>query len=93
MKAKSESAAKKGSDDIACPRCDNPNAYKYQSEQPLQLYTVMQVAKILNIGKNTAYELVNNGEINFFRINNRIRISADQISEFLTKSLNAPKID
>ena len=44
------------------------------SDVQRQTYTVAEVAKILGIGRNTAYEVCRNGEIPTIRLGGRILI-------------------
>ena len=44
---------------------------------------VEDVAKLLNIGRNTAYNLVNCGAIKSIRIGRQIRISRSALLEYL----------
>ena len=47
------------------------------------ILTVPDVAKILHIGRNAAYELVSNGAIRSIRIGNRIRITREDLLEYI----------
>ena len=49
----------------------------------LFILTVPDVAKILRIGRNAAYELVSSGAIRSIRIGNRIRITREDLQEYL----------
>ena len=48
--------------------------------------TVVEVAKILRVGRNTAYRLVQNGAIPCVRFGRKIVIPRDALSEFLTQA-------
>ena len=48
-----------------------------------QTYTVAEVAKILGIGRNTAYESCRAGEIRTIRVGGRILIPRQAIDELL----------
>lgn len=48
-----------------------------------QTYTVAEVAQILGIGRNTAYEACNAGEIPTIRLGGRILIPRAAIAELL----------
>lgn len=48
-----------------------------------QTYTVTEVAKILGIGRNTAYEACNSGEIPTLRLGGRILIPRAAIDDLL----------
>lgn len=57
--------------------------------------TVPELAKMLRIGRNTAYDLISNGQIQSVRIKNQIRIPKDKIIEFLkgkARRLNRPAL-
>ncbi len=56
-------------------RC-NPN------DLPLVL-SVPELAKVLGIGRNAAYSLVNSGEIRSIRIGKNIRIPQSALMDFL----------
>ena len=47
-------------------------------------YTVVEVAKILGIGRNTAYEVCRNGEIPTIKIGGRILVPRKAIDELLS---------
>ena len=47
-------------------------------------YTVVEVAKILGIGRNTAYEVCRNGEIPTIKIGGRILVPRTAIDELLS---------
>ena len=48
--------------------------------------TPVDVAEMLKITKNTVYELVKRGEINSYRVGNKIRIEMKDIEEYKNKS-------
>ena len=52
---------------------------------PLVL-SVSELAKILHIGKNSAYQLVNSGEIRIVRIGKSIRIPQSALLDYLSQS-------
>ncbi len=56
--------------------------YSTQNELPLVL-TVPQLAEVLNIGRNAAYELVKSGKIRSIHIGKSIRISQTAVLEYL----------
>ena len=45
--------------------------------------TIPELAKILRVGRNTAYNLVNSGEIKSVRVRNQIRIPKSSILKYL----------
>ena len=49
---------------------------------PLVL-TVNDVAKVLNVGKNTTYEIIHSGALKSIRIGRQIRISRDALLKYL----------
>ena len=51
--------------------------------------TVRQVAELLNIGRNTAYELVRSGGIKSVTVGRQIRISKESVLEFMRKGRTA----
>jgi len=53
--------------------------------------TPVEVAKMLKISKNTVYELVKRGELNSYRVGNKLRIEMNDIEEYKNKSKKAPK--
>ena len=48
-----------------------------------QTYTVTEVAKILGIGRNTAYEICRNGEIPTIKIGGRVLVPRTAIEDLL----------
>jgi excisionase family DNA binding protein len=48
--------------------------------------TVMELAKMLRIGRNSAYDLVKNGDVQSVRIGNKIRIAKSSVVKFLALS-------
>ena len=53
------------------------------SDVERRTYTVPEVAKILGIGRNTAYEICRNGEIPTIRIGGRVLVPRSVIDELL----------
>ena len=51
--------------------------------------TVQQIAKLLQIGRNSAYELVRSGEIKSVTIGRQIRVSKESLLEFVRKTETA----
>ena len=45
--------------------------------------SVQDVAKLLRVGKNTAYGLVNSGELRCVRVGRQIRVSRDEMLRYL----------
>lgn len=50
-------------------------------------YTVQEIMKILDIGKNAAYQLVKEQKFKSMRIGTSIRISKDSFDEWLNDNL------
>jgi len=48
--------------------------------------TPLEVAELLKISKNTVYELVKRGELNSYRVGNKVRIEMKDIEEYKNKS-------
>lgn len=48
--------------------------------------TPLEVAEMLKISKNTVYELVKRGELNSYRVGNKVRIEMKDIEEYKNKS-------
>ena len=49
-------------------------------------YTVLEVAEILNIGKNKAYTLIKDANFKVVRIGNSIRISKKSFDDWLDET-------
>ena len=58
--------------------------YHSYDELPLTL-RVEDLMPILNIGRNTAYELVRSGKIRSIRIGRQLRIPKDAIQDYLAQ--------
>ena len=54
-----------------------------ESKQESRTYTVEDIAKILNIGRTSAYTLVKEGHFQFVRVGNSIRISKKSFDAWL----------
>ena len=50
-----------------------------------RIYTVEEIAKLLSIGKTTAYALVKEGHFKIVRIGSAIRISKQSFDEWLDR--------
>ena len=55
-------------------------------EKVKDVLTVRDLCSVLQIGRNTAYDLVNSGQINCIRIKNRIRIPKQYLVEYIQQS-------
>ena len=60
-----------------------PSKYRSYDELPLTL-RVEDLMPILDIGRNTAYELVRCGKIRSIRIGRQLRIPKDALVEYLS---------
>ncbi|MBD5150307.1 MAG: helix-turn-helix domain-containing protein [Oscillibacter sp.] len=58
-------------------------SYRTVEDLPLML-DIKDVAKILGIGKNLAYSLVNSGEIKALRVGTKIRIPKQSLVDYIT---------
>ena len=59
---------------------------EYRSFQDLPLVlSVPQLAKLLGIGRNAAYDMVNSGSIRSVKIGRTIRIPKSAVEEFIEK--------
>ena len=58
--------------------------YRSYDELPLTL-RVEDLTSILDIGRNTAYELVRSGKIRSIRIGRQLRIPKDALQDYLTQ--------
>lgn len=57
------------------------------THEPLPLVlSVPELAKVLHIGRNSAYNLVNSGQIRIVRIGKNIRIPQSALLEYLNRS-------
>lgn len=52
-----------------------------------RIYTVEEMAAILRIGRNTAYELVRCGKIRSVKIGHQIRIPEKALEEFISSTI------
>lgn len=60
------------------------NVLDAQSENEIPLVlTVDDIARILGVGKNTAYSLVNDGVLHSIRVGRQIRISRAEFCRYL----------
>ena len=59
--------------------------YTHYDQLPLIL-SVDELAKILGIGRNTAYDLIRCGRIRSVRIGHKIKIPKDSLLEFLQEN-------
>ena len=50
-----------------------------------KLMSIDQVCEQLNIGKNTAYELLNSGQIKAFKIGRSWKIPKDAVDKFIAR--------
>lgn len=66
-----------------------PNAADDSSSFEKRVYTVEEIMDILNIGKNTAYALVNSGVFHFVKVGGHYRISKKSFDRWLDNIDNA----
>lgn len=55
-----------------------------------QTYTPDEIAKLFKISKHTVYELIKRGELNAFKIGNKMRIEQSEVERFMNKDSSAP---
>ena len=55
------------------------------------ILTVEELMEFLNIGKNTAYSLLDSGEIKAFRIGRMWKIPRKSVYEYIEKRVNGKK--
>ncbi len=48
--------------------------------------TPQEVADILKIAKNTVYELIKRGELNSYRVGNKVRVDLQDVEDYINKS-------
>ncbi|MEA4925554.1 MAG: helix-turn-helix transcriptional regulator [Syntrophomonadaceae bacterium] len=51
-----------------------------------QVLTPQEVADILKIAKNTVYELIKRGELNGYRVGNKVRVDAQDVEEYKNRT-------
>ena len=61
-----------------------------QKDEP-EVYEIEDLCKFLKIGKNTAYELLNNGEIDCFKIGSCWKIPGSSIREYINRKCKERK--
>ena len=66
------------------------NSY-YPEQIDIDLLNVDQLCEALSIGTNTAYTLLNSGEIHAFRIGRTWRIPSIAVNEFILRKANMTK--
>ena len=52
-----------------------------------EIITVGQLAELLQIGMNTAYKLINSGEIESFRVHNVHRIQRSAVTDYIIRKV------
>lgn len=50
-----------------------------------EVLTVAELADLLKIGMNSAYRLINSGEIETFRVNNSHRVLRSAVTQYIIK--------
>lgn len=53
-----------------------------------EIITLEEMCEILNIGKNTAYKLLNSGEIRAFRIGKHWKITRNSVYEYIASAIS-----
>ncbi|MEJ9222242.1 helix-turn-helix domain-containing protein [Paenibacillus glucanolyticus] len=56
-----------------------------------EILTVQEMAELLKIGMNTAYKLVNSGEIDSFRVGNSHRIQRSAVTDYIINKRTSRK--
>lgn len=56
-----------------------------------EILTVQEMAELLKIGMNTAYKLVNSGEIESFRVGNSHRIQRSAVTDYIISKRTSRK--
>lgn len=51
------------------------------------------LCQMLNVGKNTAYNLLTNNEINAFKVGSVWKIPVDSIDEYISRKCNESKLN
>lgn len=62
------------------------SASKKMLENTNEILTVRDLCSVLQIGRNTAYDLVNSGQLKCIRIKNCIRIPKQYLVEYIQQS-------
>lgn len=61
---------------------DEENQRKYD-----EVFTIKDLMDYLAIGKNTAYKLLHEGEIEYFKIGRVYKISKESVQEYVRKQM------
>ena len=61
--------------------------------QDEEIITLEEMCEILNIGKNTAYKLLNSRKVTAFRIGKTWKIPRSSISHYIQQSILSKKTD
>lgn len=56
-----------------------------------EVYEIEDLCRALKIGKNTAYELLNNGEIDCFKIGSCWKIPVESVRSYIQRKCNERK--
>lgn len=57
----------------------------------MDIITIEELMELLNIGKNTAYKLLDSGEIKAFRIGNKWKIPMDSVECYIREKTHGAK--
>lgn len=65
---------------------NNALSNPYYKNESSDILSVSELSDYLNIGKNRAYELLNNGTIKGFRIGSTWRVSMAAVNDYIKKA-------
>lgn len=63
----------------------------HKNEPKINLLSPAEVCSYLNIGRNTMYKLLQDGQLSAFRIGNRWKIPESSINDFISKQIDTGK--
>jgi excisionase family DNA binding protein len=71
---------------------ENPNAISNKKDieeisHEIRLLTAPDVARILNISKGAAYQLIQQGKLPCIRINRNVRVKPEDLEKFISQNL------
>ena len=70
------------------PFYNTPAAQNIQNEESAALMTPIEMAAYLGIGRNLAYQLLNDGTIKGFRIDSQWKVSKQAVDLYIAKNSN-----
>jgi len=59
--------------------------YFMYNEDQSEILTVVELAELLKIGMNSAYRLINTGEIESFRVNHSHRVLRSAVTKYISE--------